>query len=232
MKIENMSIAGIPAIVLGEESENVYLFIHGKMGKKEEAMEFAKLACPMGYQVAAIDLPEHGSRADSKEKLVPWVAAAEIESVYLYISERWKNISLRANSIGAWLSMQALQDREIQRALFVSPIVDMENLIENMMTWVGVTEEELRKRREIPTNFGETLSWEYLIWVREHPISWNVPTEVLYAGNDNLTPHEVIDAFTAKINGEITVMKDGEHWFHTPEQLQFMREWEEMCLKK
>ncbi len=58
-----------------------------------------------------------------------------------------------------------------------SPVVDMENLpICNMMQWSNVTEQELAEKREIATDFGETLSWEYLCYVRQHRIIWNVPT--------------------------------------------------------
>ena len=39
----------------------------------------------------------------------------------------------------------------------------------------------------VPTEMGETLSWPYLCWVREHPLHWKVPTQVLYADTDPLT---------------------------------------------
>jgi len=62
-------------------------------------------------------------------------------------------------------------------ALFVSPIVDMEKLIVDMTIWADVTEDVLREKGEIWADFGETLSWEYLCWVREHPIKdWRCPT--------------------------------------------------------
>lgn len=226
MKTAYQTIAGIPALVIGETSERVWLFVHGKMGCKEEALAFGSLACPAGWQVVSVDLPEHGSRKDSPEKLLPWTVVPELQSVYRAMGQRWRQISLRATSIGAWLSMLALQEQEIDRALFVSPVVDMQNLIGTMMTWAGVTEEELKQKGEIPTQFGETLSWEYLCWAREHPVWWTAPTEILYAGGDTLTSRSVIDDFAAKSGSGLTVMEDGEHWFHTEEQLQFLREWE------
>ena len=230
MKTDYQSIAGIPALVIGEASERAWLFVHGKMGCKEEALAFGALACPAGWQVVSVDLPEHGSRKDSPEKLLPWTAVPELQSVYRAMGQRWRRISLRATSIGAWLAMLALQNHAVDRALFVSPVVDMENLIGTMMTWAGVTEEELRQKGEIPTQFGETLSWDYLCWAREHPVHWNTPTEILYAGGDTLTSRAVIDAFAAKSGSGLTVMENGEHWFHTEEQLQFLREWERRCL--
>lgn len=44
------------AIVIGEKAENVILFVHGQGGNKEEAIRFAKIATPLGYQVIGIDL--------------------------------------------------------------------------------------------------------------------------------------------------------------------------------
>lgn len=62
MKTQKLEISGIPALLYGKESRKVYLYVHGKMGCKEEALPFAELACPAGYQVLAVDLPEHGER--------------------------------------------------------------------------------------------------------------------------------------------------------------------------
>lgn len=229
-RVEHVNIAGIPALVIGDRAENVYLFVHGKMGCKEEAIRFAEIACPAGYQVVSMDLPEHGCRKDGPEKLLPWVAVPEIQKAYQFAQKRWRHIHLRATSIGAWLTMLALREQAIGRALFVSPVVDMEDLIENMMIWAGVTEEELRQKGEIQTGFGETLSWEYLCWARRHPVSWKVPTEILYAERDNLTARSVLDSFVSKTGSGLTVMEKGEHWFHTEEQLHFLREWERGAL--
>ena len=74
MKTQKLEISGIPALLYGKESRKVYLYVHGKMGCKEEALPFAELACPAGYQVLAVDLPEHGERSGSSEKLLPRVA--------------------------------------------------------------------------------------------------------------------------------------------------------------
>ena len=49
--------------------------------------------------------------------------------------------------------------------IHISPVVDMEKLILALMQQAGVTEEQLRAAGEIPTDFGETLSWPYLCWV-------------------------------------------------------------------
>lgn len=134
-------------------------------------------------------------------------------------------LTLIANSIGAFFAMSALDETLVDWAYFVSPMVDMENLIGNMMQWAHVTDQELAQKREIPTDFEETLSWEYLCYVRQHPISWNVPTQILYGECDNLTSIEAVTAFARRHKSKLTVMPGGEHWFHTPEQMRFLDDW-------
>ena len=94
---------------------------------------------------------------------------------------------LVANSIGAFLSMHADIEKEIAHAYFISPIVDMESLIIDMMRRVKVTESELREKGVIKNDFGEELSWEYLCYIRNNPILWNVPTDILYGSEDVMT---------------------------------------------
>lgn len=54
--------------------------------------------------------------------------------------------------------MNAKIENLIQKAYFISPIVNMEKLICDMMSWANVSEEELKRRKVIPTDFGEDLS--------------------------------------------------------------------------
>ena len=121
--------------------------------------------------------------------------------------------------------MNALAEKNISKALFISPIVNMERLITDMMIWANVTEDELCRKKEISTDFGETLSWKYLCYVRKHPIKWNIPTCILYGANDNLTSLETVSEFAEQTGAILTVMNDGEHWFHTEEQMEFLDNW-------
>ena len=43
--------------------------------------------------------------------------------------------------------MNALADRNIEKAFFISPIVNMEKLIADMMIWANVTEQDLYKEK-------------------------------------------------------------------------------------
>lgn len=217
----------IPAVLYGEPSKRVYLFVHGQCGCKEEGAAFAEVVCPKGFQVLAVDLPEHGARRGETDRFNPWTAVPELRAVLEFIKSRWSEISLRANSIGAHFSMLAFAGEAIRKALFVSPILDMERLISDMMRGAGVTAQELETRGEIAAGFGQTLSWRYLSWERQHHAqNWRCPTVILYAGQDNMTGRATVERFAADHGAVLTVMENGEHWFHTSEQLSVLREWE------
>ena len=130
-----------------------------------------------------------------------------------------------ANSIGAFFTLWSLADKKIERVFFISPIVDMKKLIQNMMQWAGVTIEELQEKGEIPTDFGETLSWEYYSYVCTHPIKWKIPTYILYGEKDHMTSKETITAFAKETGASLTIMPDGEHWFHNEKQMEFLDQW-------
>ena len=189
------------------------LYIHGKGGSYLEAEQYKK-NCP-GFDVIGIDY----------EVDVPWTVEDKIRQAYDEADKKYQRIVIIASSIGAYFAMHTLQKKHIEKALFISPIVDMEKLILDMMSWAGVSEDELAGKGEIPTDFGETLSWEYLCFVREHPICWGIPTEILYGERDNLTSRETIEQFVNCHNARLTVMEEGEHWFHTKRQLEFLDCW-------
>lgn len=155
----------------------------------------------------------------------PWIVQSKIQAAYDALFQRYEQIDILANSIGAYFAMHTLQASKINKALFISPILDMERLILDMLQWANATEQELYEKGEIPTEFGETLSWKYLSFVREHPVTWTVPTEILYAEKDYLTSRETVDAFVSNHHADLTVMQNGEHWFHTKEQIAFLDEW-------
>lgn len=193
--------------------EHLVVYVHGKGGSADEAEHYAALF--PGCEVVGFDYRSQ----------TPWDARDEFPRYFEHLRADCDSLTLIANSIGAFFSMTSLSARHADRALFISPVVDMEDLILNMMSWANVTEDERRARGEIKTGFGETLSWDWLCDVRTHPIQWTVPTRILYGDRDNLTSPETMSAFAAKINAPLTVMPGGEHWFHTPEQMAFLDAW-------
>jgi pimeloyl-ACP methyl ester carboxylesterase len=189
------------------------IYIHGKNGSADEAEFYKPLFS--GYEVSGLDY-----KAET-----PWQAVTEFSELFGRVCADSDEVILIANSIGAYFAMHALSDKHIDKAFFISPITDMERLILDMMEWAGVSEKELAERGETETSFGERLSWEYLTYVRDHPINWNIPTEILYGENDELTSLETVTAFAEKNGAGLTVMQGGEHWFHTDEQMSFLTEW-------
>lgn len=224
MVFEYFDICGIPAVLYGKRADKVWLFVHGKCGNKEEACHLAELLCPKGYQVLGMDLPEHGARRGSAEQLLPWVVVPELQGVLTKMKQRWQEVSLFANSIGAYFSLLAFPNERFANCLFVSPILDMVALIERMMGWASVSAERLQAEQEIPTPFGETLSWAYYTYAKQHRIQkWGSRTAILYAGKDNLTDRATVTAFAERFGCSLQIYEDGEHWFHTEKQLAVLR---------
>ena len=60
--MEKFIVEDIPAVLLGEPSDKIYNYVHGKDGYKEYAEAFAKVAEEKGYQTLSFDLPKHGER--------------------------------------------------------------------------------------------------------------------------------------------------------------------------
>ena len=194
--------------------KNAVIYIHGKSGNAEEANHYRKFFNDE-YEVIGFDYKSE----------FPWEAKKEFSKFFDYINLQYGSITLIANSIGAYYAMLSLADKSIEKAMFISPIVDMEHVILNRMTLSKVSEKALYEEKVIKTSFGETLSWEYLSYVRTHLITWNVPTNILYAENDTITSFETITNFANSIGATLTIMNDGEHWFHTEEQIIFLDNW-------
>ena len=176
--------------------KNAVVYIHGRGGKSEEAKHYVTL------------FPESDVKGFDYMAQTPWEAEEEFSYFFNQICKEYGSVILVANSIGAWLAMSSGIGCKIRKAFFISPIVDMELVITGMMMRAGTTEDELRSRETVRTDSGDILSWKYLCYVRDHPIRWCVPTEILYGRFDSLT-----------------VMENGEHWFHTEEQMRFLDEW-------
>ena len=189
------------------------IYIHGKGGNIEETNHYQSI-----FRESDVIGFDYKSQT-------PWEAEIEFPMLYDRYAKSYDSVILIANSIGAYFTMLSFAEKNISQALFISPIVDMEKLIMDMMKWLNITEDELKSKKEVETEFGETLSWDYLSYVKNHPIRWNVPTSILYGEKDNLTFQETITKFAEQIGATLTIMENGEHWFHTDEQLNFLDTW-------
>ena len=221
---EPLLIGDIPAMLWGPASDKLMIAVHGKDSSKSDFDLVAEVAVGKGYQVLSFDLPEHGDRKEEQRLCDAQNCVEDLTRVMKCAHTLSDNISVFGCSIGAYFSMLAYQDEPIQKALFLSPIVDMRRLIENMMKWFDVSEERLRKEQEVPTPIN-TLYWHYYQYVLQHSVRWDRPTALLYGSKDELSEYETVKTFAERCGASLTVLEDGEHFFHTDRQLTFLKKW-------
>lgn len=225
---KKIKIHHIPAIVWGEPSDKIIIAVHGdQSNKSDKPIELlATLAIPNGYQVLSFDLPEHGERKNDDILCKVQNCTKELSLVMQYAKENAKHISLFANSIGAYFSLMTYQKDNLDRALLLSPVVNMDRIITNMMTWFDVTPERLKAEQTISTPINKTLYWDYYSFVKENPIlQWDTPTYILYGSEDEVCEFDTISTFSNTFNCSLTIIEGCKHYFHTTEQMDKLSNW-------
>lgn len=226
-----LKIKNIPAILWGNKSDKLFIVVHGNMSNKEDnfAVILAEEATARGYQLLSFDLPEHGDRKNEEYACNVQNCVHDLNIIMKYAQSISNNISVFACSMGAYFSLLAYKHNSLKQCLFLSPVVDMERIINNLMKWSNVNENMLEEEKVIPVNIdniGYTLYWDYYCYVKDHPINeWNIQTSILYGSNDDLCEFEAISKFVNSFKCNLEVMENGEHYFHTEEQLKFFRQW-------
>lgn len=228
LTIQNGNIE-IPTILWGELNGKVIIAVHGDMSNKEDTIIelLAKNTIPNGYCVLSFDLPEHGERKNDNYECNPQNSISDLQTVYAYTKALENNISLFACSVGAYFSLLAFRDIIFERSLFLSPVVNMEHVIQDMLAGFQVSEQQLQAKKKIPLPIGKTLDWDYYSYVKQHPIdfNWKSSLAILYGAKDMLTSKEEIESFSDRQNVELTILENGEHYFHTDEQLYAFEMW-------
>lgn len=220
-----IEIQHIPAIVWGNASDKVWLCVHGKQSSKEAFEELASIAWEKGWQTLSFDLPQHGQRANSSERCDIWNGMRDLAIIGDHAFQQWQRVSLYACSLGAYFSLQTYPDRPFEKCLFQSPIVDMHYLIRQMMRWFSITEERLAQEKEISTPV-DLMTWKYYQYVLKHPIEkWNIPTQILFGGRDQLQSLPVIRAFAQRFACSVTVAENSDHPFMEEADSAIVREW-------
>lgn len=225
---EYFKIENIPAILWGKSSENIFIAVHGNMSNKEDdaLVIFAEQAVNSGYQVISFDLPEHGVRDKEGIPCKAQDCVRELTLVMSYVKQNWNNISVFACSMGAYFSLLAYKYEPINQTLFLSPVVNMKRIITNMMKWFNINEGQLKNQQTVETPIGQNLYWDYYCYVKDNPIDiWDNPTNILYGSKDDLCEREFVFEFVERFKCNIVVMDEGEHYFHTEEQLKFFEKW-------
>ena len=120
--------------------DKAVIYIHGKGGDAEEALHYKSLFSDC--DVIGLDYTAQ----------FPWEAKEEFPLLFNSIYRNYKTVEIIANSIGAYFAINALSNQQIEKAYFISPIVDMERLIADMMIWANVTEDELKEKKKNSDN--------------------------------------------------------------------------------
>lgn len=108
--------------------KHLVIYVHGKGGNANEAEHYKPF-------FAESDVIGFDYQAQN-----PWEAQKEFSSFFEVHSQGYDSVTLIANSIGAFFSMSALTKKQVAQAILISPLVNMEKLIVDMMMWVNVTE--------------------------------------------------------------------------------------------
>lgn len=206
MKVGKISIYGIPALIWGCESSKVYIAVHGNMSSKDDELIklLANIVTSRGYQLLSFDL----------------------KTIIEYAKKNYNEINLWACSVGAYFSLLAYKNEKINRCLFLSPVVNMEMVIDNLMLLSNVTVADLEEKLEIKTRFGQTLYWDYYLYVKNNKITnWDKDTYILYGDNDNIQDINTIKKFSTSFKCNLLLLNGGEHYFHTEEQLNYYIKW-------
>ena len=103
--------------------KDLIVYVHGKGGSAAEAAHYRSL------------FPDSEVIGFDYHAQTPWEAREEFPAFFARQRQRCRSLTLIANSIGAFFSLSALEETLVDRAYFISPVVDMERLIRDMMQW-------------------------------------------------------------------------------------------------
>lgn len=221
-------IGKVPAILWGKKSDKLILAVHGNLSHKADIPVTLLAANTVwkGYQVLSFDLPGHGDRKKDSGPCTFKACIEDLKTVMEYARTRWKSISLFGNSMGAYFSLLAYSNEPVEKAWFLSPVVDMQRMVENMMAAFHITAKQLEREQVISTPTGQKLYWEDYDYVLQHPVeTWSVPTDILYGSKDSMCEYETISTFVKRFPCSLEIVQDAEHYFHTPEQLMAFTDW-------
>ena len=196
------------------KNKKVIVYIHGLNGLSEESKNFSYLNNE--YDVIGLDYKDGN----------PWELKDFLIEEFEKLTKNYKEIILIANSIGAFYAYEYLSDFNIKHAFFISPIADMHQIIFNLMMDYRISKEQLKEKKEIKLDNGQTLSYDFYEHVSHYKDSWTVPTDILYGDCDELVCIENIANFLANHpNAKLTIKKGSKHYFHSEEEMMFIKKW-------
>jgi hypothetical protein len=197
-----------------QPAKRVAIYIHGLNGSAKEAKDYGFLKDK--YDVVGLDYK------DGK----PWELKDVIQSEFKKLSEGYDEVVVIANSIGAFYACEYLSKYNINKAFFISPIVSMFQQVVDLMEMYNIKDKELKEKGIIELEDGNVLSFEFYQHVANEEDHWKVPTEILYGAYDQVVyTGSMMEFLENHPNARLTVKSDAEHYFYTPEEKRFIKNW-------
>ena len=226
--MKKVNITGIPSIIWGDPSNQLIIVIHGSHSQKKYGFIrlSAKILCPKGYQLISFDLPEHGDRIKKLPIHTIEQAISDLNKIMAYAISNYTSVSILACSLGVYYSLLAYQDEVIDRCAFLSPVVDLIELTNDLLDNDKKSVQDVFDNQEIMLSNGvlvKSIDYHYIL---EHPITkWSHKTFILYGQKDSLIPYTSIQRFKQKFNCDCFISQESEHYFHTNEDMNQIEVW-------
>lgn len=233
----------IPAILWGEQSNNLILAVHGNVMHKEddEITKMAEVATAKGYCVLSFDLPQHGDRRGDDYICVPHTCSGDLKFMYDYAKEIAENVSIFACSMGAFYCMLLYPQLDVRQMLFLSPVVDSLRIVEDLKSLFNISDEVLEAEQTIylsddqrwnsngvPLPKGQVINWDYLQYLRRHPVHLyekKCEVDILFGTKDTVSNVAEAKELQARYGGTLKLVEGGVHQFVSEEQQKILGEW-------
>ena len=222
---EELLLDGIPALRWGEPGGRAVIGVHGQFSNRRDPVmvQYGNVIASRGDQLISFDLPAHGDRQDDKA-FNPMEASPEVRTFARLARSQSTEVSLLANSIGAYFSLCDTPAGTFKHAWLVSPLLDLEYYIRDMMAEYSVTDEQLEAQTVIHTRRG-VLDWPYLRFVEEHPVKLDTPSWMIRGDQDEVVPLDTLSRFVGAPGVELVQVEGGQHFLGRPPHLDTVVAW-------
>ena len=222
---EELILDGVPALRWGRPGGRAVIGVHGRFSNKRDPVmaQCGDVIASRGDQLITFDLPTHGDREDDKA-FNPMEASPEVRTFAQLARSQSTEIGLLANSIGAYFSLCDTPAGTFERAWLVSPLLDLEYYIRDIMAEYSVTDEQLEAETEINTPRG-VLEWPYLRFVEKHPARLDIPSWIIRGDQDEMVPLGTLSRFVGAPGVELVQIEGGQHFLGQPPHLDTVVAW-------
>jgi hypothetical protein len=222
---EELVLDGVPALRWGKPGGRAVIGVHGQFSNKHDPVmaRCGDVIASWGDQLITFDLPAHGDRQDDKA-FTPMDASPEVRAFARLARSQSTEVSLLANSIGAYFSLCDTPAGTFERAWMVSPLLDLEYYIRDIMAEYSVTDEQLEAQTVIDTPRG-VLERSYLRFVEEHPARLNAPSWIIRGDQDEVVPLDTLSRFVGAPGVELVQVEGGQHFLGQPPHLDTVVAW-------